>query len=305
MSLSLNDKMLLTAGFSALLKMDLEPPVANSKGHFSLFDHHKKTFPHARVGEVESENSENMINIQIVNLVGNKIDYKVRRNDTVESLKEKIQDIDGVPPDNQRLFFMGQTLEDHKLLEDYNIDQESVIHIIMNLRGGGSSVIDFSCIDSPYNYDFTHIKDNADAFYRGGHKYTRPCGWKRFAINVKDKYESLEWLGCKNGPNEWPVSYHGTGLHEAKSIAQDGYDLTKGKRFQFGRGVYSTPDINVAEMYAIDFQHENKKYKLLLQNRVNPRTLIKIPAIQTTVGEYWINASDKDIRPYGICIRQI
>jgi hypothetical protein len=135
--------------------------------------------------------------------------------------------------------------------------------------------------------------------------YIRPCGWRRFAIKVSDKYENLIWLGQTNEPGEWPVSYHGTGFNRAKSIAMDGYDLTKGKRFAYGYGVYSTPDIKVAEKYAVQFFHEGHQYLVVLQNRVNPTSLIKISADRTSVGEYWLNSSDKDVRPYGICIRKL
>jgi hypothetical protein len=269
MAFSFSDKLMLTAGFSALMKMDLEPPTKDNRGCLSLFDHHIRTFPHARVGGIEKEDSEKMINIQVINLVGEKIELKISPNDTVQSLKEQIQDREGIPPEQQRLIFVGRKLEDFGLLNEYSIVKDSVIHVVVSLRGGCSPIIDFSCIDSRYNYDFTNIRDSDNAFTRGGYNYTRPCGWKRFAIRVSDRYTNFEWLGCNNGPNEWPVSYHGTGLHQSKSIAQDGYDLTKGKRFKYGRGIYSTPDIKIAEMYAVEFQYESKKYKILLQNRVN------------------------------------
>jgi hypothetical protein len=160
-------------------------------------------------------------------------------------------------------------------------------------------------MDPRYNYDFTNLTDKDREFTRGGIKYVRPCGWQRFAIKVSDKYENLVWLGATNNPGEWPVSYHGTGFNQAKTIAMDGYDLTKGKRFAFGYGVYSTPDIKVAEKYAIKFLHGNEQYLVVLQNRVNPETLVKVSGDRTGVGEYWINSDDKDVRPYGVCIRKI
>ncbi|CAF4122375.1 unnamed protein product, partial [Rotaria sp. Silwood1] len=48
-----------------------------------------------------------------------------------------------------------------------------------------------------------------------------------------------------------------------------------------------------------------KNYLVLLQNRVNPTTLVKISADRTGVGEYWASPSYEDIRPYGICIRKL
>jgi hypothetical protein len=88
-------------------------------------------------------------------------------------------------------------------------------------------------------------------------------------------------------------------------MAMDGHNLTKGKKFAFGFGIYSTPDIKVAEKYAIKFSYNNEQYLVILQNRVNPETLVKITVDQSGVGEYWISPSDKDVRPYSICVRKI
>ena len=100
------------------------------------------------------------------------------------------------------------------------------------------------------------------------------------------------------------MSYHGTAKHNARSIAEEGYLLSKGKRYAFGSGIYSTPDINVAERYATEFEFEGRKYVVVLQNRVNPKNLIKIEAKRTRDGEYWICKGEQDIRPYGFCIKE-
>ncbi|CAF5109809.1 unnamed protein product, partial [Rotaria magnacalcarata] len=106
-----------------------------------------------------------------------------------------------------------------------------------------------------------------------------------FAIKVSDRFHNTIWLGHADGP--------------AKTIAKDDFNLTRGKRFQFGQGIYTAPDINVAEKYARQFSYQNERYLVVSQNRVNPATLIKISADQTGVMEYWINPSDQDVRPYG------
>ena len=89
------------------------------------------------------------------------------------------------------------------------------------------------------------------------------------------------------------------------SIAQDGYRLSKGKRFKYGSGIYSTPSIQVAAKYANVFNHKGKWYKLVFQNRVCPTNLRILDAQTTGVGEYWLQSRDDFIRPYGICIQRL
>ncbi|CAG8643831.1 5032_t:CDS:2 [Funneliformis caledonium] len=148
---------------------------------------------------------------------------------------------------------------------------------------------------------------------RGSFEYKRPCGWKRIALNVLDKYENNLWLGVGGNrrshstnsvTNEWPVSYHGTAEHNFKSIAQDGYLLCKGKRFRFGRGIYSTPDIDVASRYATKYTFNGEQYLVVFQNRVNPNNLVRISKSETGIGEYWISPDGADLRPYGLCIKK-
>jgi hypothetical protein len=83
---------------------------------------------------------------------------------------------------------------------------------------------------------------------------------------VLNKYESNVWLDSSNAPGEWPVSYHGTGYYKARSIADEGFRLSMGKRFAYGRGIYSTPNVAVAEAYAKEFYADGVRYKVVLQH---------------------------------------
>ena len=190
----------------------------------------------------------------------------------------------------------------------------------LKASAGRVLVLEPELLSPKYDYDFTDKTDDGKTYERGERIYSRPYGWYRYGLNVSDKYgQDNDWLGGTDGkirtesiPGEWPVSFHGTKKDSVSGIAEQGYLLSISTGKRYGRGIYSSPSIEVAELYAVEFPYCSKRYKVVFQNRVNPDGLEVILAdrirrdrkCSDVKDDYWLQPREDYIRPYAICIKK-
>ncbi|KAK7138812.1 hypothetical protein R3I93_016043 [Phoxinus phoxinus] len=205
-------------------------------------------------------------------------------------------------------------------LDDKKKSQETLRSESSSLRKELFVISDYF-FDPKFDFDFTNMsKPNYEACMRGGEPYKRPYGWMRFALKVRNKYpDGNAWLGtdgwrCRSAPGEWPVSYHGTDLQGAAGIIESQY--MSGDRQVYGRGIYSSPDIIIADIFAktknFISQKNGNTYKVIMQNRINPqireektKDIWLVPIPEGTSVEEEKKIVESAIRPYGLLLKKM
>lgn len=69
-------------------------------------------------------------------LTGKTVSIEVEEGESIEDVKAKIAEKEGIPPEQQRLIFGGQQLQDAKTLDDYDVGDDATLHLVLRLRGG-------------------------------------------------------------------------------------------------------------------------------------------------------------------------
>ncbi|GLJ44386.1 hypothetical protein SUGI_0930550 [Cryptomeria japonica] len=74
--------------------------------------------------------------IKVKTLTGKEIEIDIEPTDSIERIKERVEEKEGIPPVQQRLIYAGKQMNDDKTARDYNIEGGSVLHLVLALRGG-------------------------------------------------------------------------------------------------------------------------------------------------------------------------
>ena len=152
--------------------------------------------------------------------------------------------------------------------------------------------------------------------------YTQAAGWTRYGLKVIGRYKDDSWLHPFQGPNNWYRAFHGTGnatnadfgdkklpsdanfacVDALANIYESGFRPARVDAF--GPGVYCSPNPKFPEngyvrSVPLDTQNGKKNFKCMLQVAVNPDGVTF-----HYNNEIWVVADPKDIRPYGILIKE-
>ncbi|KAI8322830.1 polyubiquitin [Martensiomyces pterosporus] len=78
------------------------------------------------------------MNIKIKTLTGKEIELDIEKDATILQIKERLEEKEGIPPQQQRLIFGGKQMDDTKTVDFYKIEGGSVLHLVLALRGGAN-----------------------------------------------------------------------------------------------------------------------------------------------------------------------
>ena len=136
------------------------------------------------------------LQVSIKTVAGRSFEVEVKPYYTVQMLKTKVWEMEGIQIDNQKMLLGGEKLKDDLQLSNYDIQNGSIIHLIPRYGEGKRNIMNVPSNELAPYFNFKYPEVDKKEFMRGGRKLERPLGCQKYAIKVCGRYEDDDWLGA-------------------------------------------------------------------------------------------------------------